>query len=1121
MTTMSRNDGGGGGPSSSDDASCGDGGGGSCVGDRDDDAGSLSSPPSLASEDSREPYYHVETGKICPAREAWAVLAAEGHPAYASRARGGGGGGGGRERGGGVGGEGDLVVPFRSRDDDDAMEPPPATPGDDPSSPSDDAPNIELCSSFADADALHPTQSSIDRALHPDSPDYISPNKDLTRKPSSASGSLHIDVPVLDSDSEAEAEDPEILRAQAMALAAANGRKLTPEQVQLIARPDVQQQKLIEEAKRTARSKEVLANPGGPGQNLQRIGEDFKKFVQSEKGKAPLQWGADFGKFIESQGLGLKMSHAAGVATGGAGSGGASGAEAESPTEEGAERGAGEGDQKSDPTPAASPRERKKMEGFGTDPSAPRPSPGSGGNRRASDAGDSGTSLSLSAAKGLWGGLSVPPLPLLNESIAGMLPGANKGAEGKGTSKEEKEEEVVLSGVLWKRRSGLGKHSAIKAWERRRVELRGTRLMYYKSAEEEEAEDTGKDKERDKDDGPVDTGKEGDALDAPSRPTSGAGDADASSAPRRPLGLLQAAERQLQSAREELGRLTGISSAEEDAPRGILDLVKERASISASAGHSSAPTPFCLSIRVGGETRWKFCLEGHGQLMEWLAALTDVVVGASVGASVREGGSMGDVSEEEEKWEVGDYCVRGRRGSRVEAQEGGGTDDAMLSTAAAATFAGTGAGPLSDAAAAVLGDEGAGWMICGTNLYVAWALANVALILARRSSTTIDQFWKLVVFANFGLWQLCRRRRSMSPLNRDGGDATGDAKPATQSTTTPARDVSFKPVAGSSTVKVEKAEDPNVNENGDYLPSWAPVSPSFLEVRSHGYKATKRKIPSPGELYECVAVDCLASDARFPNIAPRVRLPPCAQFEGEVSDKTWKSPDLFIVSISIPTEAPRLGQPMDDGQGLTIVGYFRMRDETREILRRVTSEGYDPGTEQDDPGSDVQESIVNGVRLWERYCREAPSDPSFQARFKLISHGNLEELGCPSYIAKYNAKPVLIKRNGVTGFFVDHPSLNVMEFDISLHPFPYLFKQAMAYLKDYFDSLVGTFGFVIEGRDDDELPEVVIGAMRACYAGPKFIVKGEEFFAGTCPRSTPTAKEGVGQSVDDPSSSAS
>ena len=42
---------------------------------------------SITSEDSQEPYYHITTGKVVKAREAWAILAAENHPRYASASR--------------------------------------------------------------------------------------------------------------------------------------------------------------------------------------------------------------------------------------------------------------------------------------------------------------------------------------------------------------------------------------------------------------------------------------------------------------------------------------------------------------------------------------------------------------------------------------------------------------------------------------------------------------------------------------------------------------------------------------------------------------------------------------------------------------------------------------------------------------------------------------------------------------------------------------------------------------------------------------------------------------------------------------------------------------------------
>ena len=91
--------------------------------------------------------------------------------------------------------------------------------------------------------------------------------------------------------------------------------------------------------------------------------------------------------------------------------------------------------------------------------------------------------------------------------------------------------------------------------------------------------------------------------------------------------------------------------------------------------------------------------------------------------------------------------------------------------------------------------------------------------------------------------------------------------------------------------------------------------------------------------------------------------------------------------------------------------YFTMKQETRDILRRVTAEDYDPFNEP--TPDDVQKSKVNAVKLFNEYCRRAPTDPSFQSRFKVVANAqNLKEIGMPTWIAKYNGKPVLIKRAG-------------------------------------------------------------------------------------------------------------
>lgn len=161
---------------------------------------------SIDSEDSQEPYYHVSTGKIFPAREAWAVLAAEGHPRFQSKLN-----------------AGSSQTSLRQRDNDSIFRTPtepmednaPAPPlllPDSPPPEGDYETDLQQVASFQG-----PTQSSIDKALHPHSPNYISPQKDLKqayKKSISNEGSIGM-MDGYNSEEDDGETDPIILRAKA------------------------------------------------------------------------------------------------------------------------------------------------------------------------------------------------------------------------------------------------------------------------------------------------------------------------------------------------------------------------------------------------------------------------------------------------------------------------------------------------------------------------------------------------------------------------------------------------------------------------------------------------------------------------------------------------------------------------------------------------------------------------------------------------------------------------------------------------------------------------------------------------------------------------------------------
>jgi hypothetical protein len=709
----------------------------------------------------------------------------------------------------------------------------------------------------------------------------------------------------------------------------------------------------------------------------------------------------------------------------------------------------------------------------------------------------------------------------------------------------------------------MGKYSSTSAWERRKISLVGTKLMYYLVTDDTHNPNNNNNNNNDDEDDERFIPNNNDNT----------------------TTVIQTEKMKNAPWLEPVGTTTTTTTAttttllepEMGTPRGYLDLAKEKATVHVAFGHSGAPTPYCISIKVRAETKWKLSFDRHAILMEWLAALTDVVVQTSVDASNAELLAAADPSsssninhldlflppkmtQKEDTssnstplWMMEPYKISSNyEDNTIESATSALMTSEKDETGIASTspvvaleekqqhhiekrFFDTLSqdlpayddSALNHTAVREAAREAApkAWMIPEENLLTTAGILNVALFVAHASSTTVDGFWFLVVFSNLALYlclvehphwgsilervratptteQLLQHIRSFTKKqdeeqNKRNGKV--DARTVTKTTKQAHVQEKYIPKAGCSAIQLQEPTDPPRNEKGEYFAGWRPMSGEILQVRSHGYSVTKAKVSSPGELYDCVAVDVFESPTRYPDMAPRVQLP--ERLSGpDDGPKTWRSPDIFIISIALPTDPPKMGRSSSDGGGYTVTMYYRMKPETREILRRVTADGYDPSTEK---VGDPQKSKVNAVRLLEEWIRRSPNDPAFQARFKVVPNAhNLREIGMPSWISKYNGKPFLIKRAGVTGFLHVHPELSCVEFDISLHPFPYLAKQAICFMKEsYFKRILVTFGFVIEGRSDDELPECLIGLMQLCYPDPAYAIQAENFFNGTAPRS--------------------
>jgi len=276
----------------------------------------------------------------------------------------------------------------------------------------------------------------------------------------------------------------------------------------------------------------------------------------------------------------------------------------------------------------------------------------------------------------------------------------------------------------------------------------------------------------------------------------------------------------------------------------------------------------------------------------------------------------------------------------------------------------------------------------------------------------------------------------------EGGDIGAGVSPPAD-----ARLPGEPPLAGSTLTEVFSLA-PNVPDH-----TWCKADHRQFNVRvGPEYSRFKKKEPSGPPLYEAVAVDVFCTKLRVDAVASRMRLP-------DTSDRDTHSPHippLFIVQIQIPSEPPPLFGSVEDGPGWAIVMYFKISEDSCEKLKNLST-------------------APPSLRLFSRWCERAPVDPAWRGRFKVINSClNLEELGMPQLILSYNAKPVLIRR---TGSLTRGPSNSYLEMDIHVHKFAAVAKRSIHLLSSRCGLMYMQIGFVIEGREEEELPETLFACV--------------------------------------------
>jgi len=269
------------------------------------------------------------------------------------------------------------------------------------------------------------------------------------------------------------------------------------------------------------------------------------------------------------------------------------------------------------------------------------------------------------------------------------------------------------------------------------------------------------------------------------------------------------------------------------------------------------------------------------------------------------------------------------------------------------------------------------------------------------------------------------------------------------------------PIAGSTIPHF----DPEKDELVDGHPpdhSWMDGDGTKFNVRKGpDYSRNKQKAPSAEALYECVGVDFIGTDYKIDEISSEVALPDT----DSINTHDPNVPPIFVVNVQFPTEPPGWTS-VDDGPGIQVVIYFRIKDEVCKQLQ-VLNDDWAEGEEKE------MVDVKPATKLFKEYCIQAFDDPTFRSRFKIIAYvENMSEMGLPGFITSYNAKPALIRK---TGTLFRGPDNKYIEMDINVHRFATLPRKGLTILMSRFDEMMLYVGFVIEGRCNEELPECLFG----------------------------------------------
>jgi len=248
--------------------------------------------------------------------------------------------------------------------------------------------------------------------------------------------------------------------------------------------------------------------------------------------------------------------------------------------------------------------------------------------------------------------------------------------------------------------------------------------------------------------------------------------------------------------------------------------------------------------------------------------------------------------------------------------------------------------------------------------------------------------------------------------------------------------------------------------------SWTAIDGSLFKVRcGPNYARNKQKQHSGMSLFDTICVKSFSSKKRTKSFASKIPLPK-EVFLNRQRNRTdlqtkSKLPDFLIINFQIPYETPSLIGAETDVQGGEIILYMTPSTFLCNELEKECN--------------DKQHA---SVRLFRKWCDQSKNDLKMRSRFKfIVVIDDIESIKGIQFLRSYNGKPALVAR----GSSVRHGEMNglqYVEFCTNIHEWRYVSKRGLLAVLPLLQDMKVNIGFTIEGRQEDELPEQILGAVK-------------------------------------------